>query len=85
MLMMMAARVAGRWAWAQVWPIIAPAPAKTAMYSTLSQSPTRSGRTSPFGAVQTRQITVITISCTVAMPSACWESDHAPSPTMWSA
>ena len=31
MLMMIAARVGGRWACAQVWPIIAAAPAKTAM------------------------------------------------------
>ena len=31
MVMMIAARVGGRWACAQVWPIIAPAPATTAM------------------------------------------------------
>ena len=53
--------------------------------STLTQSLTRSGRTRPLGAVQTRQITVITISCTVAMPNACCGSDQAPSPTMCSA
>ena len=36
----------------------------------------------PLGAVATVQITAITISWTVAIPSACSGSDQAPSPTM---
>jgi hypothetical protein len=39
----------------------------------------------PLGAVQTKQITVITISCTMDMPIACPGSDQAPRPTMWRA
>ena len=51
----------------------------------LSQSSSRVGSTIPFGAVHRVQITVITISWTIDMPSASCGVDQAPSPTMWSA